>query len=128
VDSRVEFGISVGMWMFDRETSWGVSRHGVTRYRIERCDREKDVRMCPRCFGGYFINLWCDDLAAHQSQTKEFQVKNMCPDCGYFSANWTDYPQANEKLKEQKLRSRIPYLKCHTILNNQFSVLLNMLY
>lgn len=69
------------------------------------------MRMCPRCFGGYFINLWCGDLAAHQGQTKEFQVKNMCPDCGYFSANWTDYPKANEKLKEQKLRSRIPYLK-----------------
>jgi len=77
----------------------------------ERGDREKDIRMCPRCFGGYFINMWCNDLAAHQGEAKEFQVKNVCPDCGYFSTNWADYPKANEKLKEQKLRSRMPYLK-----------------
>jgi hypothetical protein len=45
----------------------------------ERGDREKDIRMCPRCFGGYFINIWCNDLAAHQGQSKEFRVKNVCP-------------------------------------------------
>ena len=42
-------------------------------------DREQDIRMCPRCFGGYFTNLWCGDLAAHHGQAKEFQVKNVCP-------------------------------------------------
>lgn len=45
----------------------------------ERGNREQDVRMCPRCFGGYFINLWCNDLASHHGQAKEFQVKNVCP-------------------------------------------------
>ena len=45
----------------------------------ERGDREKDIRMCPRCFGGYFINIFCNDLAAHQGQSKEFRVKNVCP-------------------------------------------------
>jgi hypothetical protein len=65
----------------------------------------------PRCFGGYFINLWCSDLQAHQGQQKEFQVKNVCPDCGFFSANWSDYPKACERLKAQTLRSRVPFLR-----------------
>ena len=80
----------------------------------ERGNRETDFRMCPKCFGGYFINMWCSDLQAHQGQQKEFQVRNVCPDCGFFSSNWADYPKACERLKAQTLRSRVPFLKMVT--------------
>jgi hypothetical protein len=45
----------------------------------ERGDRTKDIRMCPCCFGGYFMNMNCADLASHHGQRMEFLVKNVCP-------------------------------------------------
>jgi hypothetical protein len=45
----------------------------------QRGDKQNDIRMCPCCFGGYFVNMWCGDLASHHGQEKEFSVKNVCP-------------------------------------------------
>jgi hypothetical protein len=46
----------------------------------ERGDREKDIRMCPFCFGGYFLNTACGDLAAHHGQRESgSSVRNACP-------------------------------------------------
>ena len=51
-------------------------------------------------------------MTAHQGQQMDgAHVLNVCPDCGFFSSSWAQYPRADERLKAQKLRSRMPFLQ-----------------
>lgn len=74
-------------------------------------DMLKDIRMCPRCFGGYFINTNCAALGSHHGEIKDgVHVQNVCKDCGFFSERWSDWPVADEKLKAQKIKAHLPFL------------------
>jgi hypothetical protein len=72
----------------------------------------KDIRMCPRCFGGYFINTNCSSLGSHHGEMKDgMHVQNVCKDCGFYSERWSDWPVADERLKAQKIKAHLPFLK-----------------
>jgi len=72
----------------------------------------KDIRMCPRCFGGYFINTNCSSLSSHHGEVKDgVHVQNVCRDCGFYSERWSDWPVADERLKAQKIKAHLPFLK-----------------
>jgi DNA-binding beta-propeller fold protein YncE len=75
-------------------------------------DMLRDIRMCPRCFGGYFINTNCSALGQHHGEMKDgMHVQNVCRDCGFFSGSWSDWPIADERLKAQKIKAQLPFLK-----------------
>jgi len=84
------------------------------RPRSQR-DMLTDFRMCPKCFGGYYINTNCPALGSHHGEHKDgAHVQNVCTDCGFFSPNWAEWPRADERLKASKIKSIMPYLKSTT--------------
>jgi hypothetical protein len=73
--------------------------------------RLNDFRMCPKCFGGYYINMYCSELGMHQGERSSgSQVQNVCRDCGFFSREWSEWPRADELLKANKMKAQLPYL------------------
>jgi hypothetical protein len=70
-----------------------------------------DFRMCPKCFGGYYINMHCSELGMHQGEEKSgSHVQNVCRECGFFSREWSEWPRADELLKANKFKAQLPHL------------------
>jgi hypothetical protein len=49
------------------------------------------ARMCGQCGAGPFTNEACRDMQAHNNDGG--RNRNHCPHCGWFSPNWSEWPQ-----------------------------------
>jgi hypothetical protein len=77
---------------------------GLSRQALARQLREAlpGARQCARCGFGPIDHFRCADLAAHHGQNVRggAQVRNSCPDCGWFTRDVKDWPMWDGRFRD----------------------------